>query len=76
LLMEKKLQIKKKIFNMRMSINEQDRKIKKMKRFTCVLPLHNGSVFGELALEFKQPRAASILAASDSFFLTINREQY
>jgi CRP-like cAMP-binding protein len=74
--MEKKLLNQRRLLKLRTELKRDTDGLKKFKKYTSVLEYNNGASFGELALMFDQPRAASIFCTKPCFFLTIHKEDY
>jgi len=74
--MERKLLNQRRILMQRIALKEETSGLKKLKKFTAVLDYNAGDSFGELALMYDQPRAASIFCSKPCFFLTIHKEDY
>ena len=51
-------------------------KLKKVKKFLSLVNYTEGTCFGELALQYGQPRGASIYAKRNSYLMVIDKEDY
>ena len=66
----------KQILKLRRQIKKDVDKLKALKKFNKVKEYVAGDYFGELSMIYNQPRAASIAATKNSFFLTIHKDDY
>ena len=76
LIMEELVDVQQKLLKMRKVLKRQADKLEKMQRYVVVREYDKGEAFGEIALLYDQPRAASINASKTSFFATIHKDDY